>query len=318
MEREHFYSANTYYKNTFGAKVYRLPIDGGFTCPNRDGHIGIGGCYFCSAAGSGDFTPLALSGEKSIDSQIEIAKSLVKDKKPGKYMAYLQAFTNTYAPLDYLEDVYRACLSRDDIAALSLGTRPDCVDQDVALLISSLSAQYNKPVYVELGLQTIHDKTEKYLGRGYSVKDFEKAFKTLDSHSIPVIVHLIIGLPGEDTSDMIKSVQFISGLGVHGVKISLLNIVKDTVMEKLYYDKPDLFSLLDLDGYIEALGKCIEHLRSDIVVYRLTGDAPKKILTAPLFAGNKKLVLNSITKYLKDNNIYQGSAFQVSGGNNAT
>lgn len=306
MEKEHYYSANKYYQSFFGKKLYRLAIDGGFTCPNRDGRKGYGGCSFCSEQGSGDFTPKALSCSKSIDSQIDAAKNLVASKKPGLYMAYLQAFTNTYAPLDYLRDIYSQCLRREDICALSLGTRPDCISEEVVKLISELSLEYNKPVYVELGLQTIHVKTEKYLGRGYNLEDFNKAYALLNSYNINTIVHVIIGLPGESRDDMLETINYLSKLKPHGVKISLLNIIKATKMEGMYLESPEAFALMDMNSYLKVLGDCVSHLDKDIVLYRMTGDAPKRILTAPLFVGDKKLVLNSITKYFKENNIYQG------------
>lgn len=317
MEREHFYSADTYYKKTFGAKVYRLPVDGGFTCPNRDGRLGEKGCFFCSASGSGDFTPRAMSGTIDIGLQLECAKQLVNFKKPGKYIAYLQSFTNTYASTSYLEKIYSECLREKSMSGLCIGTRPDCINDNIASLISQLSAKYGKPVYIELGLQTIHDKTEKYMGRGYCLKDFDNALDIINKYSLPVIVHLIIGLPEETTDDYIESVRYVSSKNIHGIKISLLNIISGTVMEKLYNSNPSIFPLLNPESYIAALAECIKNTRKDIVIYRLTGDAPKKLLVAPLFAGNKKLVLNSITKYFKENNIYQGSDFPDTGGNDA-
>lgn len=317
MEQSHYYSASDYYRETFGSKVYRLAIDGGFTCPNRDGTLGTVGCYFCSSQGSGDFTPYALTGEKSITSQIESAKDLVKNKKPGAYMAYLQSFTNTYAPIKYLNDVYSTCLKNKDIAALSLGTRPDCISDEIVELLVNLRSQYSKPIYIELGLQTIHDKTEKYMGRGYSLSHFNEAFNKLSKAGLPVIVHLIIGLPGETTSDMLDSIKYISKIKPHGLKISLLNIISGTIMEGLYNNNPELFNLMNIEDYVKVLGQCINELDKSIVVYRLTGDAPKSILTAPLFVGDKKRVLNTITKYFKENNIYQGQALE-NGGNNAT
>ncbi len=309
MEKKHYYSANDYYRNKFGCKVYRLAIDGGFTCPNRDGSKGYGGCTFCSESGSGDFTSASVYREKNITRQINSAKNLVAKKKPEKYLAYFQSFTNTYAEINELKEKYETALAVHDICALSIATRPDCINPEIARLISSLRLIYQKPIYVELGLQTIHDKTEKYLNRCYSFYDYEKALGTLNTFGIPVITHIMLGLPGENKSDMIESVRTAASGPIHGIKFSLLHILKDTEMEKLYFSSPELFHLTDINSYLDILGNCLINTPADKVIYRITGDAPKLLLTAPAFTADKKRVLNSINRYLKENLIFQGSFY---------
>jgi hypothetical protein len=306
----HFYSANEYYKKTFGEKIYRLAIDAHFSCPNRDGSKGFGGCHFCSENGSGDFTPFAKLGITDISAQINNAKQLVAAKGASKYIAYFQSFTGTYAPISILESYYRTALECEDIIALSIATRPDCISEDIVNLLTSLHKEYNKKLYIELGLQTTNDMIEPYLNRCYSFSDFKAAMTLLNNADIPVIAHLILGLPTETSDTIEESVRQVSALPIHGIKLSLLHIIKGTVMHKLYENSPELFHLTDKAAYIEALAKCIQYIPRNIVIYRITGDAPKSLLVAPKFSANKKDVLNSINKYLQDNKIMQGELVQ--------
>ena len=284
----------------FGCKVYKLAISGGMTCPVRDGKIHSKGCIFCSQDGSGSFC------EKStddIDKEIENAKLRVKNKiKNGKYIAYFQDFTNTYAPVDYLEKIFTKAITHPDIVALSIATRPDCLPNDVLKLLEKLSKI--KPVWVELGLQTIHEQTAEWIGRGYPTSVYDKALCDLHAIGIKVITHLIIGLPHE-TEDMIyQSVEHVSNLGTDGVKFHLLHVLKHTKLHKLYLEGG--ISTLSFAAYARILAGCINRLQSDIVIHRITGDGDKKTLVAPMWSADKKHVLNSLNRYFRRENVCQG------------
>lgn len=321
MDYEHFYSANLYYKKTYGEKVYRLALDGGMTCPNRDGRVAFGGCTFCSEKGSGDFTSCAerdfqdftargAGGPEAITEQvkrqIEKAKKLVASKAGRLYIAYFQSFTNTYAPIDYLDALFSAALETKDTVALSIATRPDCVDESTVRLLLELKEKYHKDIYIELGLQTINDGVASSFNRGYDYPVFLNALRLLQQAEIPVIVHMILGLPCETEDDILKSVSTVSALGIHGIKLSLLHILKGTAMEQEYSNFPERFHITDKQVYIRILCRCIEHIPENVVIYRITGDAPKSLLVAPEFTADKKMVLNSIHKYMKEHNIIQG------------
>lgn len=283
-----YYSLNEYLTNRFGEKVYKLSLDGGMTCPNRDGKISTGGCIFCSQGGSGDFAQKKCD---NINLQIEKAKEQVRKKYKGdKFIAYFQNYTNTYAPIDYLEDLFMKAISNDSIVALSIGTRPDCLDDDVLKLLDKLNKI--KPVFVELGLQTIHENTAQLINRGYSLSVFDKAVQDLKGININVVVHLILGLPNESEEMILDSVRYVSKCGADGIKLQLLHVLKNTRLEELYLNKE--FDVLSKEEYITLLVKCIKEIPNDIVIHRLTGDAPKSILVAPLWSANKKDVLNSI------------------------
>lgn len=297
-----YYSLDTYYKEMFGKKVYKLSLDGGMTCPNRDGTLGHGGCIFCSAGGSGDF---ASSKQLSIQEQIEAAKERVQNKiKTNRYVAYFQAYTNTYAPLSYLEKIFTEAMSHPDIVALSIATRPDCLSEEVILLLTKLNQQ--KPVYLELGLQTIHEDTAKRIRRGYALSIFEDALFRLKKAGIPVVVHVILGLPGETKDMMLATVDYLATKPIQGIKLQLMHVLKGTDLETLYVEHPELFSLLQFNDYLDVLLECIEHLPPTIVLHRITGDGPKNLLVAPLWSGNKRFVLNTIQAELKKRNSYQG------------
>ena len=284
-------SLNSYLKKRFGCKVYKLAIDGGFTCPNRDGTIDTRGCIFCSKGGSGEF---ASSRELSITDQIEQGKHLVEKKiKNGKYIAYFQAFTNTYAPIDELKAKYYEAINHPDIIALSIATRPDCLGEKVLQLLDEINKI--KPVFVELGLQTIHEKTAQYIRRGYPLCVYDEAVNNLHNIGINVVTHLIIGLPDETTQDILESVEYVCKR-TDGIKLQLLHILKDTDLEKEYNIRK--VKLLDIDEYAEIIKRCIDIIPKEVVVHRLTGDGAKKNLIAPLWSADKKNVLNTINKKL--------------------
>ncbi len=283
-----YYSLNNYLKDTFGCKVYKISLDAGFTCPNRDGTIGTQGCIFCSAGGSGDF---AQSSRLTITQQIEKGKELVSSKiKSGKYIAYFQAYTNTYAPVNILREKYYEALNHKDIVALSIATRPDCLDEDVINLLDEINKI--KPVFVELGLQTIHEKTAEYIRRGYTLDIYDKAVKDLKGIGVNVVVHVILGLPNETKADMLETVKYVCQSRIDGIKLQLLHVLKNTDLERDYLDGK--FNVLEFDEYIDLIKDCLEIIPDNIVIHRLTGDGAKKDLIAPLWSADKKRVLNAI------------------------
>ncbi len=289
-----YYSLNNYLRDTFGCKVYKLSLDGGFTCPNRDGTIGTRGCIFCSAGGSGDF---AESRALSITEQIEHGKKRVVSKiKDGKYIAYFQAFTNTYAPIDILRKKFFEALNHNDIVALSIATRPDCLGDDVIALLDELNKI--KPVFVELGLQTIHEKTAEYIRRGYPLSVYDEAVKKLKAIGVNIVVHVIIGLPNESRDDILETVQYVCGSGINGIKLQLLHVLKNTDLANEYYRGN--VKVLELAEYADIIKECVDIIPKSIVIHRLTGDGAKKDLIAPLWSADKKRVLNTINKALQE------------------
>ena len=293
-------SLNNYLRNKFGKKVYKISIDGGFTCPNRDGKISTGGCIFCSAKGSGDF---ATSKSLSITQQIEQGKERVRSKtKDNCFIAYFQAFTNTYAPIDVLESKFTEAINHKDIVALSVATRPDCVDDNVLKLLEKLNKI--KPVWVELGLQTIKESSVHYIRRGYENSVYVDTATKLRNIGIEVITHIILGLPNENKLDMLRSVDFACKYS-NGIKLQLLHILKGTDLLKDYEDSK--FNALTMEQYIDILCDAVSIIPKNVVIHRLTGDGDKKILVAPLWSGNKKVVLNTINKTFEERNIIQGS-----------
>ncbi len=288
-----YYSLNNYLRNTFGDKVYKLSLDGGFTCPNRDGTIDTRGCIFCSEGGSGDFAESSLL---SITEQIEQGKKRVENKiKSDKFIAYFQAFTNTYAPVEILRKKFFEAIRHKDIVALSIATRPDCLDDNILSLLDELNKI--KPVFVELGLQTIHEKSAEYIRRGYPLSVYDEAVKKLKSISINIVVHVILGLPNESKTDMLETVSYVCKSGIDGIKLQLLHILKNTDLADEYYRGN--VKTLELDEYIDIIKACVEIIPSDIVIHRLTGDGAKKDLIAPLWSADKKNVLNKINKALQ-------------------
>ena len=284
---------NSYLKDRFGCKVYKIALDGGFTCPNRDGTVGTGGCIFCSKGGSGDF---AESREKSISEQIADGKKRVSKKiKDGKYIAYFQAFTNTYAPVERLRELYTEAISQPDIAALSIGTRPDCLGENVLALLDEMNKRV--PVFVELGLQTIHEDTARYIRRGYDLSVYDKAVADLHKIGVNVVTHLIIGLPGESKEDMLRSVEYVCKM-TDGIKLQLLHILRGTDLETEY--NSDKIKELTLEEYTDIIRDCVKIIPKSVVVHRLTVDGAKKDLIAPMWSADKKNVLNTINRALQE------------------
>lgn len=297
---ERFYSYSRFLKEQFGKKLYKICLDGGFTCPNRDGSISTGGCIFCSEGGSGEFC------ERSalpIREQLRLGKSQTARKYHGEqYIAYFQAFTNTYAPVSHLKALYEEALADDSVAALDIATRPDCLGEDVLTLLEECNRQ--KPVFLELGLQTCHDSTGKFINRGYETAVFTDAVKRCAARGIRTTAHLILGLPGEDRQMLAETIHFLNNLPVGGVKLSMLYILKNTALADLYATHP--FPVFTLEEYADCIVFCIEGLREDIVIERITGDGPKDLLIAPLWSRNKRLVLNTIHHELKRRDARQG------------
>ena len=295
-----YHSLDYMLRERFGEKVYKVTLNGGMSCPNRDGKLGTRGCIFCSAGGSGDF---AADSSLSITEQIDRQISILSAKRPiHKYIAYFQAFTNTYAPVEYLEKIFTEALSHPGIVALSIGTRPDCLGKDVVTLLSRLNRQ--KPVWVELGLQTIHEKTAAYIRRGYPLSCFEDAVKRLRSEDIEVIVHTILGLPGESTQDILNTMEYLNHQDIQGIKLQLLHVLRGNDLASDY--EKGLFCTYERDEYISLVISCLEHLRPDMVIHRITGDGPKDLLISPLWASRKREVLNLLHHQMKENHNYQG------------
>lgn len=298
-----YYSLDYYVKQTFHEKLYKIALDGGMTCPNRDGHIGHRGCIFCSTGGSGDF-----AGDRnlSIRQQLLSGKELLSKKYKGSgYIAYFQAYTNTHAPVSYLECIFHEAIMDPQVKVLSIATRPDCLSEEILSLLHKLNQI--KPVWIELGLQTIHKKSADFIRRGYKLEVFEKAVYDLNQIGITVIVHTILFLPGESKKEMLETVLYLNQLPINGIKLQLLHVLKHTDLADIYLKAP--FHLPDLDEYVELLSFLVCHLRPDIVIHRLTGDGPKSLLIAPLWTANKRLVLNSVHKYFKEHHIWQGKEY---------
>ena len=297
MEKIHYRSLNKYLRETFGCKVYKIAIDGGFTCPNRDGTLDNRGCIFCSVGGSGDF---AQSRSLSIAEQIEQGKTLVSGKlnplEECRYIAYFQAFTNTYAPVEVLESKYLEAISIPEVCAISIATRPDCLPNEVIDLLTRLNRI--KPVWIELGLQTIHEACASYIRRGYPLCVYDDAVSRLKAAGLTVITHVIIGLPGETKEDILATVNYVGKSGVSGIKLQLLHVLRGTDLEKDYQEGK--FDVLSEDEYIDIVCQSIKLLPPDMVIHRITGDGDKKTLVAPLWSANKRHVLNKFHQFLAD------------------
>ena len=304
MNQEPFYSINQYNRKVFGEKVYKISLNGGMSCPNRDGTLSTKGCIFCSKGGSGDF---AASAILSIPEQIEEAIERISKKYTGNsYIAYFQAFTNTYAPISHLEKIFTEAIMDSRIAGLSIATRPDCLEPDKIELLARLNKI--KPVTIELGLQTINENTANYINRGYTLDVFDDACHRLKETGLPVVAHMIVGLPGETHSDYLATAKHISELKLDGIKIQLLHVLRDTDLATDYNEGK--FEALTLMQYVSTVVDIIELLPPEMVVHRITGDGPKDLLIAPLWSTNKKNVLNSIMKEFRNRNTYQGKEYR--------
>lgn len=290
-------SLNEHLKERYGTKVYKIALSSGCTCPNRDGTVGVGGCIFCADTGSGDF---AQSSALPIKEQIKLAKERIADKnKGGKYIAYFQSFTNTYGKVEMLEPKFQEAMEDEEIVALSIATRPDCLPEEILQMLARLNSI--KPVWVELGLQTIHEETAKYIRRGYSLEVYDKAVKDLHALGIEVITHVIIGLPGESKEDMLATVRYVVDGKAEGIKLQLLHVIEGTDLAKEF--AKGTFKTLEMDEYIEIIKECVDLIPPTTVIHRLTGDGNKKTLIAPLWSADKKRVLNKLSKVLRTEEI---------------
>lgn len=322
-----YYSINEYCKNRYHEKLYKIAIDAGFTCPNRDGTRGKRGCIFCSAGGSGDFAVKMFDKKdmmqvhaasydsasvKSVTEQIQEGLSLFKGKQVGtRFIAYFQAYTNTYAPVEHLRALYTQALSHPDIAGISIATRPDCLPKECLDLLTDVQAQFpDKFIWVELGLQTMHEDTATFIRRGYPLSVFKKAMDDLTKRNIPVIVHVILGLPGETPNMQYATISYLNRLHPFGIKLQLLHILKGTDLADYYATSTGDFKALDKQEYLDLLIGCMERLSPDIVIHRVTGDGPKDLLIAPTWSLNKRDVLNSLHKQMREQDSYQGKLFQ--------
>lgn len=298
-----YHSLDYELKRQFGQKIYKVSLDGGMSCPNRDGTVGTGGCTFCSQGGSGEFA-VGRTGYPDVWEQIEQAKTRVHRKisGEGKYIAYFQSYTNTYAPVDYLRTLFERAITHPDIVALSVGTRPDCLGDEVVALLKELNRQ--KPVWVELGLQTIHEKTAERIHRGYRLEVFEDAYRRLKEAGLTVVVHVILGLPGETKEEMLETVDYLGKIPVDGIKLQLLHILKGSQMATEYEKNP--FSLMELEEYLDLILTCVARLPQSVVIHRLSGDGAKALLIGPAWSADKKLVLNRMMQKFRENGIFQG------------
>ncbi len=293
-------NANSFFREKFGTKIIKISLDGGFTCPNRDGTLSYGGCIFCSEKGSGDF-----AGDRKLDieKQFEINKVKMSKKwKDGKYIAYFQAFTNTYAPLEYLKELFIKASNLPDVVGIFIATRPDCITEEIAKFLYEL----NKKIYVciELGFQTSKAESIKLINRCYDNIVFENCVKMLNNYNLDIIVHTILGLPYETKNDMLETIKYVSKFNINGIKLQLLHIIKDTNLHKLYLKNN--FKILTLEEYVDIVVSCIEILPPNIVIHRITGDGDKNTLVEPKWSLNKKVVINSINKQLIERDTFQG------------
>ncbi len=304
MSQYPYKTLNEYYRETFGSKVAKIALDGGFTCPNRDGTLGYGGCIFCSVEGSGDF---AQDAKLSIAEQIEQGKKMMNQKWVGLlYIAYFQAFTNTYAPISVLREKYEEAIEQEDIVGLSIATRPDCLGEDVLNLLEEFSKKTT--LYVELGLQTANDQTADFIHRGYDTSVFEEAVWELAKRDIMIVVHVILGLPNETEEDIFETISFLNQLPIQGVKLQMMHIIEGTELAKLY--EQGAYIPLEQEAYIDLVAECVMRLREDIVVHRFTGDGKQETLIAPLWSLKKGEIMNQFHQKLKYENLYQGKKYK--------
>ncbi len=315
-----YYTLNAYCKQTYGEKLYKIALDAGFTCPNRDGTLDTKGCIFCSAGGSGEFAVKTYEAHinpasyrtprpvKSLDAQLAEGLALFKAKKVGsRYIAYFQAYTNTYAPITSLDTIYREALNHPDIAGISIATRPDCLGNECLSLLQILREEYpDKFIWIELGLQTIHEQTALFIRRGYPLSVFEDAINRLQKSEIPVIVHVILGLPGETDDMQFETIRYLNRFKPFGIKLQLLHILKNTDLADYYLNPANAYEPLTKEHYLALVIGCIERLSPDIVLHRVTGDGPKDLLLAPTWSLHKRDVLNSLHKQMKEQHAHQG------------
>lgn len=299
---ERYKHLNKYLKDKFGERTLKICIDGGFTCPNRDGSISSNGCIFCSEKGSGEH----INYTENISRQINNYFSSYKAQRANKFIAYFQNFTNTYDSIPNLKSKYDAALIDDRIVGLQIATRPDCINEDVCKLLKSYTDRYY--VCVELGLQTSNDEIGKFINRGYTSKDFTNAVTLLNNYNIDVVAHIMVGLPCETKADLENTVIFLNNHNLQGLKIHSTYVVQNTVLANMY--KNNTYAPITLDYYLEALTYILTHISPNVIIHRLSGDAPKDLLLAPDWNSHKKWVINGIDKILKERNLYQGIFFK--------
>lgn len=304
-----YYSLDAFLKNTYGEKLYKIAVDAGFTCPNRDGTLGSGGCIFCSAGGSGEFA-VKTADHPSVTDQIETGLVLFAHKRVGqRFIVYFQAYTNTYGSLPHLRALYTEALRHPDVAGISIATRPDCISENIVTMLVNLRQIFSdKFVWVELGLQTIHEKTADFIRRGYPLSVYDSCVGLLSQADIPVVTHIIIGLPGEGEEALLSTIDHLNQLDTWGVKLQLLHVLRDTAFAGFYHDGS--YTPLARDAYIDLVIACLEHLSPDIVIHRLTGDGPKDLLLAPLWSLDKRSVLNTLHHTMKLRAACQGRLYE--------
>lgn len=308
-----YYSLNAYFKHTYGQKCYKIAVDAGLTCPNRDGSLDTRGCIFCSVGGSGDFAVHVRDmSDCSYNVETQIKQGLERFNKSvgDKFVIYFQAFTNTYGDVEYLRKIWSMALEHESVIGISIATRPDCLGAEVMSLLAELKEKYHaKFIWVELGLQTIHEETAAYIRRNYSLEVYDEAVRKLSTIEIPYITHIILGLPGETEEMMLETVKYVNAGGLQGarpfgVKLQLLHVLEDTNLAEDY--KAGLFNTLEMDGYLDIVIRCLQNINPDIVIHRVTGDGPKNILISPTWSGNKKLVLNTLHRRMREMGAMQG------------
>ena len=303
-----YYSVDAYCKNTYGEKLYKIAVNTGLGCPNRDGRSGTGGCIFCSAGGSGDFA-VDYSLQHSISDQLQSGIAFFHNKKIGnRFIAYFQAYTNTYAPAEVLQPLFREALAEPTVAGISIATRPDCLPEDIMTMLIHVRQDFpDKFIWIELGLQTIHEQTARFIRRGYPLAVYDDAVLRLKAAGFPVITHLILGLPGENPEMLLQTIDHMNKIGTWGVKLQLLHVLNGTDLGTLYQNGQ--YQPLDKDTYLEDVIACIARLSPGIVIHRVTGDGPSDLLLAPMWSRNKRDVLNTLHHRLKQQNVYQGCLY---------
>lgn len=303
-----YYSLDAYLKNTYGEKLYKIAIDAGFTCPNRDGRLGRGGCIFCSAGGSGDYA-VKTTEHPSVSEQLSAGAALFHHKRIGvRFIAYFQAYTNTYGPLPHLYTLYKEALQEPTVAGISIATRPDCMSKNIVTMLTDLLTEYpDKFIWIELGLQTIHEQTADLIRRGYPLSVYDDCIAMLQQAHIPVITHMILGLPGEIKEHMLSTVEHLNRCGTWGVKLQLLHVLQGTDLAELYTQGG--YQPLTQAAYTDLVTDCLAHFDPEIVIHRLTGDGPRDLLLAPLWSLDKRGVLNTLHHTMKVQNIYQGCRY---------
>jgi radical SAM protein (TIGR01212 family) len=301
-DNKRYYTLNYFLRNKFVDKVFKISLDAGFTCPNRDGSISTGGCVFCSPRGSGDFA----GSSSNLVQQFEEVKEMMNKKwKDGKYIAYFQAYTNTYADVDVLREKYYSVLNLEGVVGIAIATRPDCLSIEILDLLEEISKE--KYIWVELGLQTIHQSTAEIINRGYTLDTYIKAVQELKKRNIDVVTHVILGLPGENKEEMLQTVEFVANTGTQGIKLHLLHLVKDTKLVKLY--EKDQLRIMDMEEYVELVVDCLERIPEDMVIHRITGDGPRETLIEPKWSLKKWEVINAIEHQMMDRDTWQGKRY---------